>query len=201
MKHLPALAVLALALAPTAGRAQVQTYYHSGVWDAFSGRSETGGAVCGVGTTDRVTNKRLSIRFDIGGSDTTFTASKPEWSVPENTRVRVVMQVGLNAPWTVPGTGQASGHGITWTLDRDAIQIFDQQFRAAPSMTLSFPDGNEPAWTLSLAGSTVISDTFGRCVRDLTRQSQTGQPLGNVPPPPTGPTQPFSTPAAPPPSR
>ncbi len=39
-------------------------------------------------------------------------------------------------------------------------------------MTLTFPDGNEPPWTISLTGSTAISDTFGRCITDLTRQVQ-----------------------------
>ena len=201
MKLICRMAALAVILTPAAGWAQVQTYYHAGAWDAFSGRSETGGPVCGVGTTNPGDNRRLSMRFDIGGSDTTFTASKPSWSIPENTRITVVMQVGLNTPWTVQGTGQPSGHSIVWTLDRDRIQLFDQQFRMAPSMTLSFPDGNEQAWSLSLAGSTAISDTFGRCVRDLTRQAQSAQPLGAAPAPQPGPTQPFSPPAGAPPPR
>jgi hypothetical protein len=42
------------------------------------------------------------------------------------------------------------------------MQAFDRQFRAAASMTVTFPEGNEPPWTLSLAGSTAISDTFAR---------------------------------------
>jgi hypothetical protein len=195
MKHLAGLVVMAVALAPVAARAQLQTYYHAGSWDAFSGRGEAGGPVCGVGTTNTADSRRFSLRFDIGGSATTLTASKPDWTVPDDTHVTVVMQVGLNTPWTSQGVGH--GHNIEWTLDPGAMQAFDRQFRGASSMTLTFPDGTEPPWSLSLAGSTAISDTFGRCIRDLTRQMQSAPPPVNGAPAPQGPTQPFGTPAAP----
>jgi hypothetical protein len=198
MKHLAHLVVLAITVTPAAALAQMQTYYHAGAWDAFSGRGDTGGPVCGVGTTNPSDNRRFSIRFDIGGTTTSLAASKPDWSVPANTHVTVVMQVGLNTPWTLPGIGH--DHDIAWTLDPAAMQAFDRQFRGASSMTLTFPDGTEPPWSLSLAGSTAVSDTFGRCIRDLTRQVQANPPPPNGAPAPQGPTQPFSAPAAPPPA-
>jgi hypothetical protein len=194
MKHFAHLAALAIALAPAAAVAQMQTYYHAGAWDAFSGRGDTGGAVCGIGSTNPTDDRRLSIRFDIGGTDTAFSASKPDWSIPPNTHITVVMQIGLNTPWTMQAIGHE--HRIDWTLDPNAIQTFDRQFRGASSMTLTFPDGNEPPWMLSLAGSAAISDTFGRCVRDLTQQVQAAQSQGQPPAngaAPQGPTQPFSS--------
>jgi hypothetical protein len=206
MKCLAHLAALAIALTPVAASAQMQTYYRVGVWDAFSGKSNTGGAVCGIGTTNPSDNRRLSIRFDIGGSDTTFSAGKPDWLIPANTHITVVMQVGLSIPWTMQAVG--NDHSIEWTLDPNAFQEFDRQFHGASSMTLTFPDGNEPPWSLSLAGSAAISNTFGRCVRDLTAQVQAAQSQGNGSPvngasPPQGPTQPFgagSPPPSPPPA-
>jgi len=193
---------VAFAGAPGAALAQRQTYYRAGVWDAFSGRNDTGGAVCGIGNTNPADNRRLSIRFDIGGTDTLFSASKPDWSIPDNTRVTVVMQIGLNTPSIEQATGH--GHTIDWPLDQNAILPFDQQFRGASSMTLTFPDGNEPPWTISLAGSSMISDTFGRCVRDLTRQVQTQQQPGNGAGAPQGAapnaTQPFNPAAGAPPA-
>jgi hypothetical protein len=189
---LACLAAMAVALTPIAAVAQMRTYYHVGAWDAFSGRSDSGGAVCGVGTTNRTEQRSLSIRFDIGGSETMFAASKPDWSIPQDTRVTVVMQIGLDTPWTQQASG--NGHSINWALDRNAMQVFDRQFRGAASMTVTFPEGNEPPWTLSLAGSTAISDTFARCVRDLTRQVRATQPRADDAPP-QGPTQPFSPPA------
>lgn len=193
LKPLGLIALTVCSLWTSAASAQLQSYYHAGAWDAFSGRDDKGGAVCGVGNTNPADNRRLSIRFDIGGTDSMFSASKPDWSIPGNTPIRVVMQVGLNTPWTQQAMGH--GHSIDWPMDRAAIQSFDQQFRGAPSMTLTFPDGNEPPWTVSLAGSSAISDAFGRCVRDLTRQVQASQPTDGAPLPhgaaPTA-TQPFS---------
>jgi hypothetical protein len=193
------LVALGAALAPAAAMAQVQTYYRAGAWEAFSGRNEKGGAVCGIGSTNPTNGRRLSISFDIGGTDTTFSASKPDWSIPDNTRVPVVMQIGLNTPWTEQGAGHE--HTIQWTLAPGVMPTFDQQFRGASSMTLTFPDGNEPPWTVSLAGSTAISDTITRCVRDLTRQTQAVQPPANAAPPAQGATQPFSPPEQAPPPR
>lgn len=198
MKPVFYLAALMIAVAPAAARAQMQAYYHAGAWDAISGRSETGGPVCGVSTSAASNTQHFSISFEIGGNQTKFSASKPDWSIPGDTHVTVVMQVGLNVPWTLQAIGR--DHSIDWTLDPNAIQTFDRQFRGASSMTLTFPDGNEPPWALSLAGSTAISDTFGRCVRDLTRQVQTNPPPAISAPPPQAGTQPFST-STPPPAR
>jgi hypothetical protein len=202
MNHLARLTALAIAVLPAAAAAQMQTYYHAGAWDAFSGRNASGGAVCGVGSTNPNSNARLSIRFDIGGTETVLSAEKPEWSVPADTHVTVVMQVGLNTPWTIQASGH--DHSIDWRLDPAGMQAFDRQFRNAGSMTLTFPDGNEPPWTVPLAGSTAVSNTFGRCVRDLTEQVRAAQAAGQVPPSapaPQGATQPFGTAPAPPPAR
>jgi hypothetical protein len=197
MKLFPDLRTLGVAafmaaLAPAAAMAQIQTYYHAGVWDAFSGRNEQGGAVCGIGNTNSADNRRVAIRFDIGGSDTVISASKPDWSIPEGTRVNVVTQIGLNTPSTQQGTGH--GHSISWALDPSAMQAFDRQFRGASLMTLTFPDGNEPAWVVPLIGSSAISQTFARCITDLTRQVQAAQAAGaGSPPASQGATQPFGT--------
>ena len=160
MKQFLPLAALAITLTSHAALAQVKTYYHVGAWDAFSGRDDKEGAMCGVSSTMPTDNRRLSLSFDIGGSDTGFSASKPDWAIPDNTRVTVVMQIGLNSPWTAQGTGH--DHSIDWTLTSAMMQTFDKQFRISPSMTIAFPDGSEAPWTVPLTGSTVISDTFGR---------------------------------------
>ncbi|MDR3535358.1 MAG: hypothetical protein P4L71_02540 [Acetobacteraceae bacterium] len=185
-----------------AAAADLVTYYHAGAWDAFSGRGDDGRLVCGIGNTNPADGRRLMLRFTIGGEDVTFSATKPAWTIPANTPAPVVMQVGLDTPWTQQATGNAQM--MSWTLDRTAIQAFDAQFRRASSMTLTFPDGNEPPWTVPLTGSTAISNAFGRCITDLTQRTRA---TGGAPPsaaPSQGPTQPFATPpagdAAPPPA-
>jgi hypothetical protein len=178
-------------------------YFHSGSWDAFNGHTDNGRVFCGIGSTDPVDGHSLSIRFEIGGTTMTLTATKPVWSIPAGTNITVVMQIGTEVPWTVQADG--NGRQLRWSMDQTAIQLFDAQFRHATTMTLTFPDGNEPQWRLPLAGSTLIDNAFGRCITDLSQRAQTTaqaagqpatQPFGK---PSTPPAAPDTAPAAPPP--
>jgi hypothetical protein len=165
--------------------AEMKVYYHVGSWDAFTGPGTDGKPVCGIGNTSPVDNHSFSLRFPIGGDSVMFEVKKPGWTIPAGTRLPLVVQIGLNSPWTLQGVG--NGQVIGWSLDRTAIQTFDAQFRAAGSMTVSFPSGNEPPWTIALNGSTAISNAFGRCVTDITARTEAQAPA----PAPSGPTQPF----------
>jgi hypothetical protein len=168
-------------------------YYHVGSWDAFTGPGADGRPVCGIGNTSPVDSRSFSLRFPIGGDSVIFQAKKPSWSIPAGTQLPLVVQIGLNTPWNLQGIGD--GQVIEWSLDRSTIQTFDAQFRAAGSMTVSFPSGSEPPWTIGLNGSTAISNAFGRCITDITARTETQQPA----PAPSGPTQPFApAPAQPP---
>lgn len=195
MKVLRAVLIAGAALAgpvAAASAAELTTYYHVGAWDAFSGRDDDGRPVCGVGNTNPADGRRFMIRFTIGENDVTFTARKPSWTIPDNTKAPVVMQVGLETPWTAQARG--SGQALNWTLDRSAAQVFDAQFRRASSLTLTFPEGNEAPWTVPLNGSTAISNAFGRCITDLAARAQAAGGLPTSALPPTqGPTQPFSS--------
>jgi hypothetical protein len=141
--------------------------------------------VCGVGSTNPVDNRSFSMRVPIGSDTVSFQARKPTWSIPAGTELKLVVQIGLDTSWTVQGTG--NGQMVEWTLDSAAMQTFDAQFRRAGSMTVSFPNGNEPPWTIGLNGSTAISNAFGRCVTDLTQRAGAQQPAAG----PSGATQPF----------
>lgn len=177
------LAAMALGALAKPARADMTVYYHVGSWDAFSGQGSDGKPVCGVGSTNPGDNRSFSERFPIGGESVAFEVKKPTWSIPGGTQLPVVVQVGLSAPWNFQAIG--NGQAVDWSLDRGAMQTFDSQFRLATSMTVSFPTGNEPPWTVGLSGSTAISNAFGRCVTDLTqRTAGSRQTTG-------GPTQPF----------
>jgi len=179
---LAALAAGALALPAVA---DMTVYYHVGSWDAFSGPGADGKPVCGVGSTNPVDNRSFSLRFPVGADSVSFQTKKPSWNIPAGTQLPVVLQIGLDTPWNVQGVG--NGQIVEWSLDRSAMQTFDAQFRQANSMTVSFPTGNEPPWTVGLHGSTAISNAFGRCVTDMTQRAEAQQPAMS----PTGPTQPY----------
>jgi hypothetical protein len=194
LRQLLLAAALAAGLAAPA-RAAVTVYYHAGVWDAFDGPGDNGQPVCGIGSRSPTDGHAFSLRFQIGGNDVTFIAAKSGWNVPDGTQIPVVMQVGLDQPWT----GQAVGKGdrVQWTLDRAAVQVFDAQFRRAASMTVTFPSGTEHPWVISLAGSTAASNAMGRCVTDLTQRAAATPPAATPAPAPQSATQPFAaTPVA-----
>jgi len=180
------LASILTSLSAVSAMAEVSVYFHTGSWDAFTGTAANGNLVCGIGSTNPVDNRSISMRFEIGGELVQFQAKKPTWNIPPNTPIAVVLQVGLESPWNMQAVG--TGQMVEWTLERTSMPIFDAQFRRSSSMTVTFPSGNEPPWTVGLNGSTAISNAFGRCATDLARRSQ-NQPA------PTGPTQPFGPPS------
>ncbi|MGA3400272.1 MAG: hypothetical protein ABSC95_13715 [Acetobacteraceae bacterium] len=177
-------------------RAQVSVYYHAGGWDAFDGPGDNGQPVCGIGSRNPADGRSFSLRFQIGGDDVIFIAAKTGWTIPDGTQIPVVMQIGLDQPWTTQAVGK--GDRVQWTLDRVNAQIFDGQFRGAASMTVTFPSGTEHPWVISLAGSTAASNAMGRCVTDLTQRAAAAQPAATAAPAQQSATQPFgATPAAP----
>jgi len=186
-------AALAACLAAPA-RANVNIYYHVGGWDAFDGEGDDGQPLCGIGSHNPADGRAFSLRFRIGGDDVTFIATKPNWNIPNGTQIPVVMQIGLERPWSEPAVG--TGQRVQWTLDRADVRAFDAQFRRASSMTVTFPAGNETPWIISLAGSTAASNAMGRCVTDLTQRAAATQPAATPVPAAQNATQPFGTPSA-----
>jgi hypothetical protein len=194
---MPAVALAAGALmagvAPPA-RAAITVYYHVGVWDAFDGQGDDGAPVCGIGSHNPADGRAFSLRFQIGGDDVTFSAVKPGWTIPDGTHIPVVVQVGLEQPWTQQAVG--NGNRVQWTMPRTDMQTFDAEFRRASSMTVTFPAGSEQPWVLSLAGSTAASNAMGRCVTDLAQRAAAAQPAAAPAPAAESTTQPFGTPPA-----
>ncbi|MDE2514756.1 MAG: hypothetical protein KGL12_01900 [Rhodospirillales bacterium] len=170
---------------PQAARAAdvVRPYYHAGSWDAFTARVPGRPPVCGIG--NRAPDHRVfTLRFEAGSHVLTLRAVKPSWAIPQGTQVNVVMQIGQAAPWPATATGNA--RQIDWTIPAVQSQNFEAQFRQASTMTLSFPGGSEPTWTIPLNGSSAITDAFNRCVGQITATpAAPTQPYG-------GPTQPYA---------
>lgn len=193
----PLLAAVMVAGLALPARANITVYYHAGVWEAFDGQGDDGQTVCGIGSRNPSDGSAFSVRFVIGGDDVTFTAVKPSWDIPDHTQIPVVMQVGLEQPWSEQAIG--SGNRVQWIVSQADVQSFDEQFRRSSSMTVTFPAGSERPWTISLAGSTAASNAMGRCVTDLTQRAAAAQqPAAAAPAAAPNATQPFGTaPAAP----
>jgi hypothetical protein len=201
-RTLAAVLPLAVLLGAAPGRAAPNVYYHAGAWYAFTDKDDQGAAVCGIGTQIPPDNRNLTLTYTISGSDLTFTASKPSWNIPDGTILEADMQVGQNGPWQAQGHGH--GAAMAWVVSASEIRNFDTLFRNGSTLTLTFPSGNEPAWSLPLRGSTAASATLWRCVQDLTDRAKAAAPASNGPasngsatqPGGQAPTQPFAPPPA-----
>jgi len=171
-----------------------KVYYRAGAWEAFSGRAVGGGTFCGISTYFPRDGRGVMIRFRTGGTETIFRARKPEWKIPEGTRVAVTIQIGPGSPFLVNATGQADV--LEWTLPRETMAVFDGQFRQGSVLTLGFPSGNEPPWAVPLNGSNAIGATFARCIAELAAAAAPTQPFATGGQGPAavspGPTQPFT---------
>jgi hypothetical protein len=181
---------LALAFGPLPAGAAPTVYYHAGAWHAFTDKTTDGKDVCGIGTTNPTDGRDLTLTYTIGGDNLDFHASKPNWTIPDNTQLNVTMQVDSNEPWPAEAAGQ--GTSIDWSVGAASIRQFDTMFRNGGTLTIGFPQGNEPRWNLSLAGSTAASQTLWRCVQDISERDHVVNPASNTPPP----TQPFTPPEA-----
>jgi len=188
MRSLPF--VLALAIAAPA-HAELSVTARFGGWDVFHGAGTDGRQVCGIGTTNPTDGRAFSLRFSAGDDTITFISDKPSWNIPEGTGIPVVMQVGLEQPWTEQATGHTDR--VIWSMPRTTVPLFDAQFRRASSMTLTFPAGSEQPWVISLRGSSAASDAMGRCVTGLPQAAPV-----TAPPAAGGTTQPFGTTPEPP---
>ena len=170
-------------------RADTTIYYHAGNWDAFEATGADGQFTCGIGSHNVGDGSSLSLRFQPGSGNMEFIASKPGWQIPAGTKLPVVMQIGLGQPWTEHAAG--NGDRVQWSLDSNAMQTFDAQFRGASSMTVTFPAGTERPWVMGLSGSAAISNAMGRCITDLRQRAAAPAPA------PQSTTQPFAPPASP----
>jgi hypothetical protein len=192
-----ALVAIMLCLA-TPAWAALTVYSRVGVWDVFKGTGTDGRQTCGIGNTNPADGRAFSLRFALGDSGITFIADKPGWHSPAGTRIPVVMQIGLDQPWSEPAVG--NGERVEWMMATDLAPTFDAQFRRAGSMTVTFPSGSERPWIISLSGSAAASDAMGRCVTAMMQNTGAApvtqgptQPYGSAPAPPPTPAPPLVT--------
>ena len=186
--HIGIATALILGVLSASAGADMTVYYRTHTWDAFSGSDEIGKQVCGIGTTDPADKHSFSLRFQIGGDIVTFRAKKSTWNIPTGKLLSVVLRIGSDTPWNLQGVG--NGQVVEWSLDPGSFQTFEVQFRRTKSMTVTFPSGSEPHWSIALKGSKAISNTFGRCIKVLTQREVT-ETLQSALPAAQSTTQPF----------
>lgn len=158
------LAVLLLA-APAAAQGRMEESF--GAWRAF-----TDGASCGMESASGP--RLLRITQAMGGEMVTFQVSRGGWRIPPGEAIALVMQVD-NQEAILVRSARGAEDAIRFTVDRERFADFSPQFTAGGTLRLSFPDGDEQPWFVSLRGSSAAYASFWRCLGGM---GSTPQPFG-----------------------
>ncbi|MBB3896682.1 hypothetical protein [Roseococcus suduntuyensis] len=193
-RRLLVLAGLASLCLGSAAQAQPRTQTtplgRYGAWTVYAMVTPAGRDVCGM-VASGAEGRRLHIQHVRNTNFILFQAHKASWTIPQGTRMQINMRIDQGAGWTAPqATGQ--GRSAHWTL-RSGLSRFEAEFRNGSRLTLTFPQGNEPEWSVSLNGSSEAMARLVTCMRS--HGNEPTQPFGGAPTPPGQPSQPFSAPA------
>lgn len=193
-----ALSAVTLATLMAPAFADPRPLASSGLWSAYADTTADNRALCGIVTVGG-DGRRIAIEQVAGQSGLTLSLSKNGWSIPGNTGIDLRFQFDLDDQ--IPARATGAGQAVTVGLTFDQSIPFMRALRSDRQIRVFFPNGNEPAWTGGLAGSSRSIDAFNDC-RARLGPSQPTQPFspqpGSVPAPVTSaPTQPFSGTAPP----
>jgi len=182
-----ALALAAITAYPAA--AEMRTLVTAGLWSAFGGTVENQPPVCGI-TTQGGDGRHITIAQSAGETGLTFSLDKPSWTIPAATALDIAVQFDHNPPLLLASSGAAQRVWVALPFEQTVG--FMRAFRRGVQIQVTFPKGNEPAWTGGLSGSGRAIDAFNTCRQGLTASAVPTQPVlpaaGTVAPP----TQPVT---------
>jgi hypothetical protein len=116
------------------------------------------------------------------GGRVLFELTKTSWNIPLNTDVPISLQFDSNAPLVGTAKGRPDsvlGGHLFYTIIDD--KEFLDAFASAKQMTLSFPQGNEPPWTIDMTGSREATTAFAKCMTTIPAATQPFTSAGTQP--------------------
>lgn len=179
------LLVLAMAFGQSAaGRADDIAV--SGGWTAYSSVNSDGRKLCGI--AHRIEGQRsLHVKYFENSRVFSIHVFREGWTMPHGVRIPMSMAIDDNEGWQANAVGRDSL--IAFAISDEEIDEFFKAFRNGLVLRIRFPDGGEPAWTFSLAGSYPIVTSLARCMVALAPAAR-AQPLTRTAPadgtPPSG---------------
>lgn len=189
MKRLLATTALALCLGATAAQAAMQKTAGAGYWQALAGTADDSGTpMCEIETHGAA----FTFMVKVVHGTLFFHLWRDGWNIPETLDVRVNMWVDRAPGWWV-GMSSKNGHNdmLSGEVNPNVLRTGSNQpilyyildmLRTGSVLRVGFPDGNTPAWELSLEGTSTVMGSFGQCIT-----AEAGQPYGQA----AGPGQPY----------
>jgi hypothetical protein len=184
--------VLALCIAFAApARAAVVELGKWGAWSLHGGTTNAGVRTCALGASaggDRL----IMIQYYAGEQTLHVRLARRSWQIADGARVSVRSRVGDRL---FVSNAEPRGSEIRWFITSDTMDDWEIAFRASAVMQVEFLTGNEPPWTISLAGSARAIANLRTCIRALADMGGATTPgwAAPAPPPPPAPTTPGSS--------
>ncbi len=150
-------------------RADTSILARAGNWEAFGGTTTQGKPVCGVSQT-MDDGRYVGVKFFNGDDTFTLQIGWKQWRINDGDKQAIHMTLDSNALWKATATGfhfNDGDAGLEFTINARELDEFVREFRNSSVMRLQFPGSGAQDWSVSLSGTSAVSDAFDRCRRNL----------------------------------
>jgi hypothetical protein len=163
----------------------------SGYWEEMQGTNSVGSWTCGVSTQSPTSIFMLKMQSDADGH-MHFDMGKQGWDIPIGQSITVVFQIDSAPSFTLRAIGDRTANGYSLIevpiAGTDPSPISGNKLyvdvlnlmRNGTRLRVSFPNGDEPDWTLWLNGFSGAMARMDTCISRYFPRS-------------TAPTQPYAT--------
>lgn len=137
-----------------------------GDWTAFY---DSAGRICAMMNNSE---DQLLVAYQAKDDHLSIQVSSPRWDVQDNAHYETQMIFDHRSAWRASGVGGHYESGAPFVdMDLKNIQEWMEQFMDSYALYINFPHSGIPAWSVSLAGTRLVSQPFARCVSELIRSS------------------------------
>jgi hypothetical protein len=164
---LAAFAILSAGVTAPAS-AETNLITRAGAWQAFGGTTASGRPLCGVSQT--VGERYFGLKYYARDSTFTVQLGSKAWRLDNGASQQLQMVLDGNHPWTATGTAMHFNDGdagLEFTINRAELDKFAAEFRSSTQLRVQFTNWDTAEWSLSLAGSNAITDSFLQCIVGL----------------------------------
>ena len=162
------LAVAAIAVVGVADAA-VTKLASVGSWELYGGTADDGKPVCSMSSSGN--GLYFGVKYYKGDSGLTIQVSHSDWKLKDGLKIKTTMQFDKGSPWSANASSfhWSSGEAaLELLIPNSSIDAWIEEFAAADSMLLSFPDEKAvDDWQLDLAGSSTIAQRMETCAHKL----------------------------------
>jgi hypothetical protein len=189
-KIIVAVVISAALVSAATAKPGTTTYFRSGGWSNYAGRTSDDNLICGMSTF----NSRMSLHIKYSDNSLYIAAFKDTWRIPKGTTMSVDVGFDKTASWSdVKATGSMNTNGwgvITINVANSFMSGFLEEVAGADKMWIKFNSGNETPWVADMTGSRKSVEAFKVCLDRFFGGGAT-QPFGTQPYGKSSPTQPF----------